>query len=273
MKRLIIFLAIAAWCCCCRGKQDQSVEFINLKENEFDAKQYKLPNGKMIDSVKQAHDSCMGISFDANAVLAGAKDSFFIGSIVNKRSLEVVSKLDDLGFTPQKLASQFNIVTTPCYERKALQFPLRSILEENFNLQIPGADSTINTEINNLILNSKDQDLQTGSWIYLDLNAALKNILDTNKSVAALAYKKNLLDTSNIVLTALESIMNISFFIQTEKGISEKLQAILKTKPAVLSPNSRYQIKLFYISPNQFQVNIDGFFPVIGKFMKAGLKS
>ena len=273
MKRLIVFLFISVCFCNCRGKREPTVEFINLSENEFDAKQFKLPNGKMIDSLKRAHDSCMGISFDANAVLAGAKDNFFIGSILNKRSLKVVSTLSDLGLSPENLVAQYNMVTTPCYERKALQFPLKSILGENFNIKIPGADAAINTEINSLILTSKDEEMQTGSWIYLDLNATLKNILDTNKSAAALAYKKNLLDTSNIVLTAIESIMNVSFFIQTEKDMSEKLQAILKTKPSILPPNSRPQIKLFYISPYQFQLHIDGFFPVIGKFMKAELKS
>jgi hypothetical protein len=272
MKRLLIFLIILTCFCTCTQKKE-TVHFVNLDKAEFDAKQFKLPDGKMIDSAKHLHDSCMGISFDANALLVGAQDSFFIGSILNKKSMQVVGTLNDLGLTQNEMVSQFNMVTNPCYEKKVFHFPLKSIAGENyFAVELPGAEKAVNEELNNAILASKHEEIETGSWIYLDLNAALKNIVDTIKSASGLQYRKNLLDTANIVLTAVESIMRVSFRIDTEKDMSEKLQALLLSKPTVLLPNSKYPIKFFFISPNRLQVSIDGFFPVIGKFMKAELK-
>jgi hypothetical protein len=271
MKRFIIFLIISACFCTCTGKKE-TVDFVNLNPNEFDAKSFKLPEGQMIDSIKHLHDSCMGISFNANAVLAGAKDSFFIGSILNKKSMQVVGTLNDLGLTQDEITSRFNIITNPCYEKKALHFPLKSILGEGFSIALPGADASINREINTVIATSGNEEMEIGSWIYLDLNAALKNIVDTSKSAAGLRYRKNLLDTSNIILTAVESIMRVSFKIKTEKDMSEKLQSLLKTRPSFLPPTSKYPFNFFYIGPNQFQLSTDGFFPMIGTFMKAELK-
>jgi len=272
MKRLIIFLIISTCFCKCTQRK-QTIDFVDLNQTEFDAKQFKLPYGKMIDSVKHLHDSCMGISFDANAILVGAKDSFFIGSILNKKSMQVISTLNDLGLTQNEMVSQFNMITNPCYEKKALHFPLKSIVGEKYVVvELPGVDKAMNEELNNAILTSKNEEMETGSWIYLDLNAALKNIVDTIKSATGLQYRKNLLDTSNIVLTAVESIMRVSFRIDTEKDMSEKLQAVLLNKPSVLLPNYKDPIKFFFISPKRLQVTIEGFFPVIGKFMKAELK-
>jgi hypothetical protein len=111
----------------------------------------------------------------------------------------------------------------------------------------------------------------TGSWVYLDIKDALKNILDTIKSSKGLLYKKNLLDTANMVLTAVESVGDVSFFVNTEKNISASLQALLKSKPAVSSLNEQTSLKLFYINNNKFQITINGFFPVVGQFMKAAL--
>jgi hypothetical protein len=258
--------------CKCAGKKE-TVHFVDLNPTEFDAKQLSLPNGKMIDSVKHLHDSCMGISFDANAILVGAKDSFFIGSILNKKSLQVVGTLNDLGLSQNDMSSQFNVITNPCYEKKVFHFPLKSMVGKNYiAVELPGADKAINEELNNAILSSRNEEMETGSWVYLDLNAALKNMVDTIKSPLGLQYRKNLLDTANIVLTAVESIMRVSFHIDTQKDMSEKLQALLQTRPSVILPNYKYPVKFFYISPNRLQVTIEGFFPVIGKFMKAELK-
>ena len=187
--------------------------------------------------------------------------------------MQVVGTLSDVGINHNKMISQYNIVTNPCYEKKVLYFPLQSILGENFSIALPGADAAVNKELNDIIASSKDEEMQTGSWIYLDLNAALKNIADTNKTPAGLQYRKQLLDTNNIVLTAVESIMRVSFLVDAGKEMSEKLKAAIRTKPSVLVPGARYPINFFYIGPNQFQLSMDGFFPMVGKFMKAGLKS
>ena len=143
---------------------------------------------------------------------------------------------------------------------------------ENFNLQFPDAGEALNKEINNAISSSGDAEMQTGSWVYLDMKDALKKILDTISNTAGLQYKKNILDTSNMVLTAAESITDISFIINTHVNISEPLQTFLKTKPSVLQQDSRSSIQLFYINGNKFQMNFQGFFLVAGEFMKAEMK-
>ncbi len=271
MKKIIIFLLISVCFCNCSRKKE-AIDFITLNETEFNAKPFDFPHGRIPDSLKQVHDSCMGFSFDANAMLIQPKDTFFIGSIVKRQSLKIVSVLNDLGLTQAQLISRFNVITNPCYEKRVLHFPLRSILGENFILQLPGANEALNKEINDAVSASGDAEMQTGSWVYLDIKYALKNILDTTKSPAGLRYRKNLLDTSNMVLTTVESITDISFIINTAKDISPPLQTLLKNKPHALLPNSKVTIQLFYISNNKFQVSLNGFFPVVGQFMKAGLK-
>jgi hypothetical protein len=51
--------------------------------------------------------------------------------------------------------------------------------------------------------------------------------------------------------------------------MSQELQSLLANKPSVKYKNLEYPIRLFYVTPTQFQLTIDGFFPIIGKFMKA----
>ena len=272
MKKAILFLFLSVCFCNCSEKKE-SINFETLNETEFNARPFEVPRGMITDSIKQAHDSCMGFSFDANAILAQTRDSFFIGSIINRQSLKIVTTIGDLGLTRAQLFSSFNILTNPCYEKRVLHFPLKSVLGEHFNLQFPGADEALNKEINDAIAASGDAEMQTGSWVYLDMKDALKNIMDTTKSPGGLRYRENLLDTSNMVLTATESITNVSFMIHTGKDISEPLQAFLKNRPSASQPTDPpISIQLFYIDGSKFQITFSGLFPAVGKFMKAVLK-
>ena len=142
----------------------------------------------MIDSLKHVHDSCMGISFDANAILAGEGDHLFIGDILKKQSMEVVGTLYDLGLDPRELANKYNIVTTPCYQKKVINIPLKTLFGENFVLKLAGPNEVINKEINDYIKNSENQRIHAGSWVYLDLNSVLENMADTIKSETGLKY-------------------------------------------------------------------------------------
>ena len=270
MKKLIVLLLIAVSFFNC-SENKKTIDFVKLKPSEFNAKQFEIPTGSLIDSLKQVHDSCMGFSFNANVML-GRNSNFFIGNIVNKNSFEIVNSLNNLGLNPPQLIGKFNILSNPCYEKHVLNFPLRSILGENFMLQFPGVDETVNKEINDAVNEANNAEMQAGSWIYLDLKSVLKNLIDTVKSVEGLRYKNNLLDTSNIVLTAVESVTDVSFMIDTKKGISTPLQAFLKTKPSLPSPDDRSSTQLFYIDAYVFKITINGFFPVVGEFTKAELK-
>ena len=171
------------------------------------------------------------------------------------------------------MIAKFNILTNPCYEKRVLHFPLKSILGQNFNLQLPGAGEGLNKQINDAIISaSNGVEMQTGSWVYLDMQDALKNMLDTISSAAGLNYKENLLDTANMVVMAVEGVTDVSFFISTGKDMSQPLLALLTTKPSIVRPEIRRSIKLFYITDNSFEMTINGFFPVVGQFKKAILK-
>ncbi len=276
MKKVTIFLFVSFCFCRCMDKKE-TVDFINLKDKELNGVPFKLPNNKMVDSLKEAHNRCMGVSFDPNATLFGLKNSFFIGTIINKQSGDIVATNEGLGITTDKAISQLSMVTTPCYKKSDFHLPLKSILGENFSVALQSGNEEMAKEINNAISISNNAEIETGSWIYLDMKEALKNILDTTKSPNVIKYKKELLDTANIVLIATESITNIRIVINTAKVISEPLQAFLKTRPsAVILPNAtllvKPGVKLYYLGSDKFQITIDGFFPIAGQFVRAALK-
>lgn len=271
MKKLISLLFISVCFCNCSEKKE-IIDFVTLNETEFNAKPFQLPHGKVFEQAKRSHDSCMGFTFDANAMLIQKKDTLFIGSIIEKQSLKIVDSLHALGLTEDQLISEFNVLTNPCYEKKVLHLPLKTLLGENFILQLPDADKALVKEINDAISTSDDAEVQTGSWVYLDMKNALKKILDTTKSPEGLRYRKNLLDTANMVLMAMESITDISFIVNTKKDISKPLEALLQGKPHALLPNSKFGIQLFYLSNRKLQISLNGFFPMAGQFMKAELK-
>jgi len=270
MKKLILLLLTAVCFLNCK-EEKKTLEFVALNPNEFNTKLYEIPSGNLTDSLKQAHDSCMGFSFNANVFLA-QKHDFFIGSIINKRSLQVVNTINNLGLTQSQVTSKFNLLTNPCYETHVLQIPLRTILGENFMLQLPDINEKLNKEINDAITASDNAEMKTGSWIYLDMKNVLRSTMDTAKSIEGLKYKNDLLDTSNIVLTSVESVADINFMINTKKEISIPLQALLKNKPSVPSPDGRSSIQLFYVDTNKFKLTLNGFFPVVGEFTKAELQ-
>ena len=72
MIKIIIFLLICILFCNC-GEKKETINFITLRETEFSAKSFALPDSRIIDSIKHAHDSCMGFTFDANAELLNYK--------------------------------------------------------------------------------------------------------------------------------------------------------------------------------------------------------
>ena len=271
MKPITILLLVALCFCRCSQKA-KTINFITLHKTEFNAKRFELPGGEMPDSLQRAHDSCMGFAFAMNAVFIQTKDTFAIGSLLNRQSLKVVNTIGDVGLTRQQMAANFTVVTNPCYENRVLHFPLLTLLGNTFSLQVPGANDVLNKEINEAVFASDDAEMQTGSWVYLDMKGVLKNILDTAKSEAGLRYKKNLLDTANMVVAAIESVTEINFMIHAKKELSPALQALLQTKPSSVNPQMQTSLRLSYINNTQFEITLNGFFPVIGQFMKAELK-
>lgn len=271
MKKILIsFLFLSCFCTCSENKE--GVDFVTLSHAELSAKSLEIPDIRMVDSLKHAHDSCMGFSFDANALLANRNGNFSIGSIVNKRSLKVLNTLNDLGLTEKQMMSEFNILTNPCYEKRVLNLRLKAIVKDSFQLHFPNTDEVVDKQINDAIMASENSEIQTGAWLYLDMKDVLRRIIDTTKSPQGLRYKNNLLDTSNMVLTAVEGVTDVSFIIHTQNDISKPLEAFLKTKPSESEQTLWTSLRLAYIDNNTFELAVTGFFPMVGQFSKAQMK-
>lgn len=271
MKNTLLFVLIASVFLSCHQRK-QTIEFVPLAATEINSQLWQILPKNMADSAKQAHDSCMGFSFDANALLVQFKDSIFLASIINKQSLKTVGSIHDLGLTEAQMIGQFNMLTNPCYEKRVLHTPMRLLLGENFKLELPNAGNTVNKEINDVIAASKEAEMQSGSWVYLDMKDALKKIVDTSESETVIRYRENLLDSSNMVLTAMESVTDVSFIVDKGSPLSDSLQNILKTKPTIPGTIARTSLRLYYIDDTKFEISINGLFPVIGQFTKAVLK-
>lgn len=271
MKQLIISFLFAACFCTC-GEKKQTVDFATLSKAELNAKSLEIPDIRMVDSLKHAHDSCMGFSFDANALLVNQTNNYSIGSIVNKKSLQILNTLNDLGLTEKQMMSEFNTLTNPCYEKRVLNLRLKAIIKDSFQLYFPNIDQALNKQISDAIMTSENAEIQTGSWLYIDMKDVLKKIIDTTKSPQGLRYKNNLMDTSNMVLTAVEGVTDVSFIIHTQNDISKPLEAFLKTKPSESEQALKVSIRLAYIDKNKFELAVNGFFPMVGQFSKAQMK-
>ena len=249
------------------NEEKETITFTTLSQTEFNSTPFQFPEG-IPDSLKQAHDSCMGFSFDVNALFIQTRDTFGIGSIVNRHSLKLVNGLHSLTVNPAQIASRSTIISNPCYEKRILHFPLKTLLGDTFNLLLPNATMAVNKELNAAIAASDNAQMFTGSWVYLDIRGTLMTILDTIQSEEGKRYKQNLLDTANMVLTATESVTDISFIITTPKKMSEPLLSLLQTKPSMLNPATQNSLTLYYISDDKFELKINGFFPVVGQFVK-----
>ncbi len=105
MKKALIFLLVSVGFCNC-NKRKETLDFVALNKAEFNTKPFEFFKGTIADSLRRSHDSC----------------------ILNRQSLQTVSTLDDLGVTLNQLTPNFNIISKPCYEKRDLHFPLKSLL-------------------------------------------------------------------------------------------------------------------------------------------------
>ena len=138
-------------------------------------------------------------------------------------------------------------------------------------MTIPGADEKTNNELKRALQNAALTQMETGSWINMELTDALGKILDTTTNPQLLDYKKYLLDTANMVLIKSSSITDASFYIHTAKPMSAQLQQALSQKPIVPLGSSNMRMQLFFISSTSFQVKFNGIFQIMGQFMQCKL--
>jgi hypothetical protein len=275
MKTLVLFSLL--YCCsfyaCSDNAPKQIIHFEPLTTSEFNFSadsSFAVPKGNVWDERKRMHDSCMGESFPANAIFIKTQDTFFLGCVVNKKTLERVKNLDIRN--PLLFNNAFNFITKPCYEKHKLGISPAAFIHEKIALNIDGADASINEEITNTLYNSVYTEVETGSWINMEFTDALGKILDTTTNDQLLEYKKYLLDTANMVLIRSSSITDVSFYVTTPKPMSKQLQQIMSQKPFAKISHSNYKVQLFFISSNSLQLKFSGIFQVMGQFMQCKLE-
>lgn len=271
MKKALYILAVAMCIYGC-SKKKEALSFEKLPEANFNSAPFNVYKDSMSPRLKQTHDSCMGFSFNSNASFLHLKEHYFIGTIVNRQTLKMVNDFQALGLTMPQLMSNFNIISKPCYDKKELPYRLKTFLGEDFSVKFPSVDPAVSNELNEAISSVNQTNMQIGSWVYLDLEYALRKLLDTAKAPALIRYKQDLLDTSNMVLAATESITDVSFLIKYDKDFSPALQAFLKTKPSISLPVPQPSMHFFYVDDHTLQMAFNGFFPIIGEFKRAVLK-
>ncbi len=259
----------------CSGEKTKVITFIPLTEKDFNFaadSSYSIPKGKRWDERRKLHDSCMGAEFPANAMFIRTKDTIRLGTIVNRKTMKVIKNLDIPDFASNQFAQLLNIVTKPCYEKGPAHISVDAFFNRRLIIKLPGVNKNINSELNNIIEHSTDNQVETGSWLNAELTGYLGKILDTTKNAGKMEYKKVLLEPDNIILIRSSSITDISFYINSQEPLSSQLQTVLKQKPIAVVENANFRAHLFYIDEYRFEVSFQGIFQVMGQFMQCKLQ-
>jgi len=258
----------------CNESAKKTIHFIPISENEFNAvadTSFASPHGKVWDERKRIHDSCMGGSHAANAIFMRTRDTFRLGSIVDMKTMKIIDDFDLLNDSSNYFFSAFTFDTKPCCERRTLNIPAASFLNHGFLFTIDSSNPKINKELIGAVQNSRLTEIETGSWLNMELTDALGKILDTTTDESLLEYKKALLTPGNMILVRSSSITEISVYFHTEKLLPGDLKNKLLTKPVSVG-QPYFRAQLFYIDDKSFELNLNGFFQVVGQFMKCELQ-
>ncbi|CAN5743895.1 hypothetical protein BH10BAC2_BH10BAC2_45900 [soil metagenome] len=263
-------------CGCSDSEQKKLVKFKPLTARQFNFSadtSFSEPQGKAWEERKKMHDSCMGETFAANAVFIRTADTIRLGTLVDMKTMKVVKELGlRSGIPVDPGSAAFTFMTKPCYEKWEIDIQLDAFFKRKIEIVIPGADETVNKELNLAISNSVSTEMETGSWINIELTDAFGKILDTTTNPELLEYKKYLIDSANMILIKSSSITDISFYINTAKPMSAALQQVLSQKPVMAAGNGYFKTQLFFISSTSLQLKFNGIFQVMGQFMQGKLE-
>ncbi len=275
MKKLFLYLLILVIANSCSNVREGTIQFIPLNENDFNYASdttFAIPKGKMWKEQQRLHDSCMGSSYAANAIFIRTKDTFMLGCIVDRKTMQIKVKGGIINFTRDEIFSMLTIETKPCYEKRTINTTLDTFFNKRINLLIPGASNAVNQELNQAIRSSNDNEIETGSWVNMELNTLMGEILDTTTSAQLRDYKKALLDSNNMVLVRSSSLSNVKFFIHSTTAFSKSLQLALAKNPVTTIPGVDLSPTIYLQNEHDFQVNFVGNFQLMGQFMRCKLQ-
>lgn len=273
MRILITFVVLLSLSSCNNRKQ-QTIQFKPISESEFNFAadtSFALPHGKLWDERKRVHDSCMGSSYAANAIFMRTRDTFFVGTIVNMKTMKIIKRPERPNDSLPHLPSILNVETRPCYEKSSMHVPIDSFMNHRFLFKIDSSNEKINHELIDAVRNSGRTEIETGSWINMELTDALGKILDTTTNQNLLEYKKALLTPGNVILVRSSAITEMSFYFHLSSTLPADLAKKLQEKP-VSTEQPFFKAQFFYIDNNTFRLKLNGFFQVTGQFMKCELE-
>jgi len=189
---------------CSADEQRKVIRFEPLTARQFNFSadtSFIEPQGKAWEERKKMHDSCMGETFAANAEFIRTADTIRLGTIVDMKTMKVVKELGTRSTIPTgPLSSAFTFMTKPCYEKWKIDVPIDVFFKRKIELAIPGATESINKELNLAISNAVSTEMETGSWVNIELTDGFGKILDTTTNPDLLDYNVYLLHSGNMGL-------------------------------------------------------------------------
>lgn len=232
---------------------------------------FAVPHGKIWDERKRIHDSCMRSSYAVNAILMRTRDTIPVGGIVDRKTLKIVDQFPFFTDPSNLFSSLFLFDTKPCYEKRVIDVPIDSFMNHKFLFKIDSSNNKLNNELIIAVRNSVQTEIETGSWLNMELTDAFGKMLDTTSNEKLLEYKNALLDSNNMILVRSSSVTEINFFFHTEKPLPADLLKKLSTKPVSME-QAYFRSQLFYIDNNSFELKLNGYFQAMGQFMKCELE-
>jgi hypothetical protein len=152
-----------------------------------------------------------------------------------------------------------------------MRIPIDSFMNKKSLFRIDSTNNKINEELMVAVRNAPETEIETGSWITMELTSALGTLLDTTKDIRWLEYKRVLLTPGNMILIRSSSVTEINFYFHTQEPLTEELVKRLLSKPVSLQ-QSFFKSQFFYIDNNTFELTVNGFFQIVGQFMKSELQ-
>lgn len=272
--RPLLFICILFFAFGCTGKSEEHITFQPITENEFNFPadtSFAIPHGKIWEERKHLFDSCMGSSYAANAIFMRAKDTFFVGSIVNMQSMKIIKRLNLTDSSLREIAAAFRFTTKPCYEKRAIDIPVDSFMNNKILFRIDSLNPKLNEELITAVKNSFQTEIETGDWVNMELTDFFGKVLDTTTNPVLLDYKKDLLTPGNMLLVRSSAVTEINFYFHIAKPMSTELMNQLSAKPVSIN-QPLFKATFYYIDPTSFKIKLNGFFQVIGQFMKCGIQ-
>jgi hypothetical protein len=278
MKKIALVICIVTliiFSSCSSNQNKGTIQFLPLSEKDFNYSadsSFIPPQSKEFNKRRQWQDSCMGISFAANAFFIRTKDTFRLGDVINRKTMKLVKRQAPPNPDYVPSSKELNVLTKPCYSKTRFNISIDTFFKSHIALKLQKANKNLDDELNEVIRSSAYTEVENGSWIYLELTDALGKMLDTTKNAEALEYKTALLQPDNMVLIRSAAMTDVSFYVHPQKPISEKLKTLLLQKPLATIEGIDLHPQLFFIDETNIELNFNGYFQLMGQFMKCELR-